>query len=132
MRAIQRGKPAADDTGERHERGADEDGRAASVARSLRIFSSERLADANGGGRRNAERHHVGERDGVERDLMAGERNAPSRAMSVVTIANTPVSSVNCMAAGKPSAMSWRMRARSMSMGVLRSSVRWRRSYHNR
>ena len=52
--------------------------------------------------------------------------------MSVVTVANTPVSSVNCMAAGMPNAMSCLMRARSMSMGVLRSSVRCLRSYQKR
>ena len=39
------------------------------------IFAADGLADANGGGGRNSQRDHVGERDGVERDLMAGERH---------------------------------------------------------
>ena len=36
------------------------------------IAAAEGLADANGGGGREAERNHVGESDGVESDLVAG------------------------------------------------------------
>ena len=39
------------------------------------IAASNGLADANGGSGRDAEGNHVGESDGVERDLVAGERD---------------------------------------------------------
>ena len=63
------------DAHEGHERGAEQDGGVAGVARAGEIAASDGLADANGGGGRDAEGNHVGESDGVERDLVAGEGN---------------------------------------------------------
>src|SRR5262249_60888630 len=61
--------------GKGQERSADDDGGAARHGRAVRILAPESLADADGGCGGNTERNHVGERHGVERDLMRGERN---------------------------------------------------------
>ena len=63
-----------------HERGAEKDRGAAGVARALRILAADGLADAHRRSGGDAERNHVGERDGVESDLMAGKRNGPEAA----------------------------------------------------
>ena len=57
---------------------------------------------------------------------------APRRAIKAVTVAKTPLSRVNCIAAGIPSAINCLMRRRSMSTGVLSNSVRCLRSYQNK
>ena len=57
-----------------HEGGAEEDGGVACAAGSGKIAASDGLADANGRGGRDTQGDHVGEGDGVERDLVAGER----------------------------------------------------------
>ena len=64
-----------DDAHAGHEGGAEEDGGVAGVARAGEIAASDGLADADGGGGRDAERDHVGERDSVESDLVTGEWN---------------------------------------------------------
>src|SRR6266446_5074405 len=58
-----------------HERGAQEDGGAAGVARTSGIFAADGLTHAHGCCRRNAQRYHVGERNGVQSDLVAGKRD---------------------------------------------------------
>ena len=55
-----------------HEGSAENDGGVASIARASGVATSEGLADTDGGGRGEAKGHHVGESDGVERDLVAG------------------------------------------------------------
>ncbi len=55
--------------------GAEKDGGVACIASGGGIAAADGLAYANGSGGRDAERNHVGERDGVESDLMAGERD---------------------------------------------------------
>ena len=64
-----------DDAHYGHEGGAEEDGSVSGAAGAGEIAASDGLADANGGGGRDAEGNHVGESDGVERDLVAGEGN---------------------------------------------------------
>ena len=63
-----------------HKRGAEKDGSAARVARALRIFAADGLADAHRSGGGDAEWNHVGEGNGVQSDLMAGKRNGPEPA----------------------------------------------------
>ena len=58
-----------------HERGAEDDGGVASVASGQGIAAADGLTYTDGGRGRNAERNHVSEGDGVERDLVAGQRN---------------------------------------------------------
>ena len=58
-----------------HEGGAKENGGVARIASAERIAAADGLTDANGGGGGDAERNHVGEGDGVESDLVAGERD---------------------------------------------------------
>src|SRR5712691_10251997 len=58
-----------------HERGAEEDGGAAGVARTFGISAADGLADTHGSGGGEAERYHVGERNGVQSDLVAGKRD---------------------------------------------------------
>ena len=64
-----------DDAHAGHEGGAEENGGVAGVAGAGEVAASDGLADANSGGGGDAEWNHVSERDGIERDLMAGERN---------------------------------------------------------
>ena len=64
-----------DDAHEGHEGGTEEDGGVTGVAGGERFAAADGLADANGSGGREAERNHVGEGDGVERDLMTGLGN---------------------------------------------------------
>lgn len=66
-----------DDACEGHKGCADEYGGAARDGGSARILSTEGLANANCGGGSDAERDHVGEGDGIERDLVRGERDGP-------------------------------------------------------
>src|SRR6266571_3734071 len=51
-----------------HERGAEEDGGAAGVARTFGISAADGLADTHGSGGGEPQRYHVGERNGVQRD----------------------------------------------------------------
>src|SRR5262249_54073580 len=55
---------------------ADENGGAAGNGGSARVLAAEGLANANCGGRSDPERDHVREGDGVERNLMRGERDS--------------------------------------------------------
>ena len=64
-----------DDAHEGHEGSAEEDGSVTGVAGGQRVAAADGLTDANGGGGREAKGNHVGEGDGVERDLMAGLGN---------------------------------------------------------
>jgi len=57
----------------RHEGSANEDGGIAGVASAGVVAASDGLADADGGGRGDAEWDHVGEGHGVESDLVAGK-----------------------------------------------------------
>ena len=59
-----------------HESGAKKDGCVSGIARARKIAATDSLAYTDGGGGRDTERNHVGEGDGVERDLMAGEGNS--------------------------------------------------------
>ena len=59
----------------RHEGGAEENGGVAGIAGAGRIPASDGLADANSGGRRNTERNHVSEGNGIESDLVRGKRD---------------------------------------------------------
>ncbi len=68
-------KDEEDDAHAEHEAGAKEDGGVAGIARGGRIAAADGLAYANGSGGRDAKRNHVGKGDGVESDLMAGERD---------------------------------------------------------
>src|SRR5208337_1440560 len=58
-----------------HERGTKEDGGAARIASALWIAAADGLSNADSGSGGDAERNHIGEGDGVESDLVAGERN---------------------------------------------------------
>ena len=60
---------------ERHEGGAKKNSDIARIAGGERVATADGLAYANGGGRGNAQRNHIGEGDSVESDLVAGERN---------------------------------------------------------
>ncbi len=64
-----------DEAHDGHERGAEQDGGVAGEACADEIAATDRLADADGGGGRDAEGNHVGEGDGVESDLVAGKRD---------------------------------------------------------
>ena len=66
------GEGEQDDAHGGHEGGTEDDGGVACVARVDGRTAAEGLADADGGGGREAERNHVGEGDGVESDLVAG------------------------------------------------------------
>ena len=57
-----------------HERHADADRRPAGARDAVRILASDRVADANRGGRGQAERNHERERRHVQHDLMRGQR----------------------------------------------------------
>ena len=45
------------------------------AGRRARVAAADRVADADGAGRRDAERHHEGEAREVERDLVRRERD---------------------------------------------------------
>ena len=79
---------------------------------------TERVADAHGRGRRQAQRHHERQADDVERDLIEAEATGSSRPASIVAAAKTPTSRVICDAAGKPSAMRRFIRAASIANGM--------------
>jgi len=64
-----------DDAHAGHEGGAEENGRVAGKAGAGEITAPDGLTYADGGGGRNAERDHVGEGDGVDGDLVTGERD---------------------------------------------------------
>jgi len=63
-----------------HEGSTEEDGSVASVTSSERIAAADGLAYTDGGSGGDAERNHVGEGDGVESDLVAGEGNGAETA----------------------------------------------------
>ena len=103
------------------------------ASRAPGIAAADGLADANGGGGGDAERNHVSESDGVEGDLVAGEGDGAEAADERCDQGEDgDFGGVICRAAGKPRAMRRRMRWRSGSTGVLKKSVRWRRSYQRR
>ena len=58
-----------------HEERAEPDGGGACASRAGTILTAEGLSNADGCGGREAERNHVGKRDGVERDLVASLRD---------------------------------------------------------
>ncbi len=59
-----------------HEGGAQKDGCVSGIARARKIAAADGLAYTDCGGGRDTEGNHVGEGDGVERDLMAGQGNS--------------------------------------------------------
>ena len=70
------GKNEKDNTHAGHERSAEEDGCIAGVTGAKQIAASNSLPDADSRGGGNAQWHHVGERDGVQSNLVAGEGNS--------------------------------------------------------
>ena len=60
-----------------HEECAKGNGGVASAGGGVRILAAEGLSNADSGGGRDAQGNHVGEGDGVERDLMAGLGDGP-------------------------------------------------------
>ena len=69
------GEDEQDDTHAEHERGAQQDGGVAGVAGAEEIVPPDSLAYAHRCGRGDAKGDHVGEGDGVKRDLMASQGN---------------------------------------------------------
>ena len=98
-----------------HERRADQQRDAPGARGCGRVAASDRVANPDGAGRGNAERHHEGQARQVERDLMGRQRHGSSRPASALAAANTPSSSVTCAAAGSPSRSS---RARAFPFGI--------------
>ena len=80
MRATTRGKTRRSDAHERHEGSTEEDGGIASITSGEGITAADGLTYADGRGGGDAERDHVSEGDGVEGDLVAGERDGAEAA----------------------------------------------------
>src|SRR5579859_576540 len=79
IRRVSAGNPAGNDEEDYahagHERSTKQDGGTAGVYGSPRILAPDGLANTDRGSGRNTERNHVSERDGVQGNLMASERD---------------------------------------------------------